>query len=430
MITLFLFLLIALCSCYSNFLNSYSAIPQNTLDTLITTFAPELRFHKKEENYPSSVQWFTQRCALYKRENNKATIVLSRPIPDPNVLQKFPPKDYPHSFNQINDFYLSPDSSDKTRAGEPLVNNECKSPCYVHVQDTKNGNVVIQYIFFYPYQGYTVGLELLGKSLLNIGYHEGDWEHIDVHLRKTTEPGNQLGYTLYQVHYAAHGNKPHGKLLFAKDVPLSLETHPIAWVAKFGHANHEKDVNFDSATLDQTSNDGIKWKCWQCPIINIGDIDKPATGQEWIQFGGRWGATKEVTDKKITTKVANSPQGPGISSPWWRYAPTQYDKIMDINVSTKSGQASNYFDLKGKIPTRVRTLRWTINSPQAADIAFSVHEHRMLNKNRKNVYGPIQNNAVTNISQYNKGLYIADIKTKSGQSVTQPFTITIWAVEE
>ncbi|MCA9770596.1 Vps62-related protein [Candidatus Dependentiae bacterium] len=411
-----------------------TTLPETTVINLAQTFAPEVRFHKKESYYPSSIDWFAKRCELRKRNpNGSTTLVLERPINDSSILKNYPTKDYPNGFNQINDYYLAPTTDKITRAGEPLVNKECKATCYYHIQDKHNDGIVIQYIFFYPYQGDTVNINILGKKVFNIGSHEGDIEHIDVHLRKTDELGNYLNYKLDQVHYAAHGNKPHGKLLQARDVKIVDKTHPIIWAAQWGHASHEKNVIFDIDTLDHTSNDGVRWKCWESPCINLGDRDKPAKGQEWLLFGGRLGATKEVTDKKLTTKVTNSPVGPSIDSPWWRHSPKQYDLVYTIDAKIESGKANGLFNLKGKIPTRVRTLQWRIIKPEqyADDIIFSVNERRFFpRKDRKNIYGPMNNNTVTKISKFNKGLYIADVKTKSGKKISGNITVRIYAIEE
>ncbi len=299
-------------------LSAYTNLPTATVQKIMRGFAPELRFHRKENYFPCSVPWYTQRSELRRRNPDGSTsLILSRPIQDPSILGDHPTKDYPEGFAILNDYYLNALQDKKTRAGEPLVNNECRATCYAHIQDKKNGGVVIQYLFFYAYQGYTVGIVIAGQKLFDVGSHEADWEHIAVHLKKTNEPGNFNGYTIEQVHYAAHGSKPHGKLVRAQDLKTVNSTHPIVWVAQWGHASHERNIGFDINTLDNTSDDGARWRCWETPLINVGDQLAPTPGQEWIIFGGRWGSTKEVTDTKLTTQITNSPEGPAIDTAWW-----------------------------------------------------------------------------------------------------------------
>lgn len=409
---------------------AHTHLPQATISVLMKEFAPELRFHHKENYFPCTTSWFAQRSELRHRNPDGSTsLVLPRPLKNSSILGGYPTKDYPQGFNELNDYYLHPLEDNATRAGEPLINNQCQVPCYVHIQDKNNGGVVLQYLFFYAYQGYTVGVTIAGQKLFDVGSHVGDWEHIDVHLKRSNEPRNTHGFALDEVHYAAHGSKPHGELVKAIDLK-SVGNHPIVWVAQWGHASHAKNVGFDKSTLDNTSDTGARWRCWQVPLINVGDRDNPTPGQEWLIFGGRWGNTKEVTNTKLTTQITNSPPGPAIDSGWWRHQPEQFDHITDVIASFSPERASDYFDLYERIPTRVRALRWQIIHPQADDIIFSVNEYRYLKKDRKNIYGPMGNNAITGISPYNKNLYMSDVKSKTGKKLQGKLTIRVWAIEE
>jgi hypothetical protein len=408
------------------------------IQELAKKFAPEVRFHKEEKYFPSSIEWLAARSALKEREDDKVTTIKEKPV-DASILKNYPPKGYPNSWD-VNNYFLDPDKDMATRAGMPIMNGFSTSPCYYHVGDRSNGGLVIQYIFLYPHQGKLIPEEIAGISLpekigpftFDIGMHEGDLEHVDVYLKKQGDD-----YVLDEVYYSAHGAKPFGELLWASQTPLTDGTHPIVYAAKFGHASHSYNVGFmQPGTLDSTSDGGPKWQCWKVPLRNLGDREKPAPGQEWILFGGRLGSTIErkwLLDPNL--QFNNSPPGPAIDNMWWRTKLLEY-LLTTIAVHAGSGRVSDYLDWTDVLPIRMRKIRWQIKHPQANDIQFHVNEYRHWpNRDRKDIYSMIDRNVlyngdVTDVSKFKENIYIADVKSKSGAKIEGPITIEVIGLEE
>lgn len=408
---------------------------------LANKFAPEVRFHKKEEFFPASINWIAQRSSLKRWVNGKAETVLAGPITDPEVLAKYSSFDpsSPDDFDHVSNYFLSLDKSDEkrtkeNRAGMPIVDGKSTAPMYVHYVERPNGGLLLQYIFMYPHQGRTIGPENipLFNIPLDLGMHEGDMENISVYLKKAGRAKDD--YAVEWVYFAAHGSKPFGEMLPVSKVQFIDGTHVIVWAAHFGHASHSKNVGFDVSTLDRTSDGGVKWRAWEGPgqLINLGNRRNPAPGQRWTLYNGRLGDTVEGTGLREINKRNNSPQAsPTVDNRWWREYTDQTVPIEKFTVRA-GAKVSDYFDLKSdKIPIRTLRLRWKVEGPQAKDIVFSVNERKYLLPDRKNISGQLQDGTVTAAEPFKeKGIYISDIKTKSGQKITGPVTITVEGLEE
>lgn len=422
--------------------------------------APQLRFHPSERYYPTSIEFLCQHSALKKREADGTVItVIPKPVPV-SALQKYPTKDYPNGFDELNNYFLDPDKDMCTRRGVPLVGigkpfpkdylpptcephtfsyKEAKvnAPVYYHAQKrVNNPGIVIQYIFLFVHQGKLIP-ESKATALLDVGMHEADLEHLDVYL--TPKDGK---WFIEQVYFSAHGSKPWGEMLWANEVSFVEETHVVGYDAKFGHAVHSKNIGFDiGRTFDTTAEDGPRWNCWQVSLINLGDRENPAPGQEWILFGGRLGGSKESSRDKIgrffmegSTLYNDSPAGPAVDNWWWRTQEQLFRLTRpSIKVTAGSGRRSDYFDWSDVIPVRMRKIKWEIQHPQADDIQFTVNEYRYSPRSdRKNVYGIITNDKITNA--FHEGtlvnLYITDVKSISGKKIQGPIEVNIWGFEE
>ena len=266
----------------------------------IQKFAPYIRLHPKDLSRPSGIEWFLERVALKQRDGKAVKTILEKGKVTVNNL----------GIRDIN-FFLDPGKNKQTYKGPPFVNGKCVAPCYANFVEDKNG-AKIQYIFFYPYQGPIQILPLINIPLkeLKIGIHEGDWEHIDVYVK-----GKPASYQLEKVFYARHG-KGKGDMVKRKKLRLRNDqggsnkkgTHPVVFSARNSHASYPKNIKFISSDLDVTSNKGKRWKTWE-HIVWIGPWDNPNENQEWIQYKGRWGASKEkiIAGKKV---YGSSPRGP------------------------------------------------------------------------------------------------------------------------
>lgn len=148
----------------------------------------------------------------------------------------------------------------------------------------------IVYWFFYPFNGWTYKIPF--KKLIE--YHEGDWEHIVVHLNDT-DSASEVAY--YQ-HYCKP--KPGHSLLLWKDVHKTADTHPQVYSALGGHASFagtsgsldppactdpwhsgQKSLMPDRfSPLDKVGK-GALWATWNYTV--------DATTEPWYGFGGNWG---------------------------------------------------------------------------------------------------------------------------------------------
>ena len=156
---------------------------------------------------------------------------------------------------------------------------------YVHVKrSSKSRNSSgydIQYWVFFPYEDTLGGFN-----------HEGDWEHVTV----TTDSAGQLLEVVL----------PRGRRqAVVKPPALKLDgTHPVIFVAKRSHMMFTKVGNF-SVTLrgffeHRTFKRGPLWRS-ELSLAMLGEANRPRTGQEFIQYGGRWGrvGVKESGSGKV-----------------------------------------------------------------------------------------------------------------------------------
>ncbi len=238
------------------------------------------------------------------------------------------------SYNQTNyldqSFILWPFNPEDE--GEPRVNNKVLSPCHAHM-NRKGDGAVIQYMFFYPFNSPTPFLGGVGKvadigkkavdiataaaektlqagqqaragvkqlfgarnpykeqeaiklsrvQKLNVGWHPGDWEHIDVYI-KPTKPGS-TDYVIDKVWYNRHAPKD-GR--FDKFSTIG-RTHPVVYSAQYGHASYGYTVAVINTLADRANGKGARWYTWK-NVVDVGMLNQPTLGNEWIRFKGRWG---------------------------------------------------------------------------------------------------------------------------------------------
>jgi hypothetical protein len=283
-------------------------LSSDQIQAIIQRFAPLVKLHHQEEYYPSSVHWYLERSSLKRKHDKKYREVISGPIYDANRLSGYKGPSYS----------ITPFGTPQVRAltfqGEPLDEagpiRLVRSPCYANLIEI-SGELAIQYLFFYPYNGRQLGIFDWASHLtgLSFGAHEGDWEHIGVHLKL---PESWPQYTLDELtvsrlYYSRHtqnfgiytspesaefeGELPKVEGSSALLGPAPDRTHPVVYSAYHGHASYPHVFTGVNWLFDRTSNSGPRWRCWE-NVIYIGEPDQPATGQEWIRYGGKWGVDK------------------------------------------------------------------------------------------------------------------------------------------
>ena len=234
--------------CVFPFTNATASLSVSETDELIRKYAPQVLLHPSENYLPSSVDWYVERSELRKRlPDGSSELTLESPsLAD---LAKHTDTSY----------YLTAKGTAEnikiTNGGQLIIGGVSQATCYAHLIEKPTG-ALIQYLFFYPYNGGF--LEIL--DLFNIATHPGDWEHIDVHLEKAVTKKEVKDYRVKEVFYAIHGGTYYGVYRDANKITYAEETHPIVYSAYHGHPSYPED-GFH-ILFDNTSKYGPKWNTW------------------------------------------------------------------------------------------------------------------------------------------------------------------------
>ncbi len=158
---------------------------------------------------------------------------------------------------------------------------EYQPPRPVDASGTYSGYIV--YWFFSGYNGRT------GDE------HEGDWEHVAVHLDRN---GNATEVAYYQ-HYCDPDVQPLANVLYDQGT-----THPTVFSALEGHGSWAENGNVQQTSTCALGTDEMDYgKRWDTTFL------KDARKQPWFGFGGGWGELKD-------TSIGQGPLGP--SSYRWK----------------------------------------------------------------------------------------------------------------
>jgi hypothetical protein len=183
-------------------------------------------------------------------------------------------------------------------------------PVYVHVHPSPslNGSVVVQYWFFYPFNGPL-------DDMLSAGAHEGDWEHISVVLDESRQK-------VTAVYMAAHSHE--ASWLTADQVQLDDGQHVHTFVALHSHALYptsgvKKRIS-DSVLLsflhDRCNDQGVQWRPTQ--LVNMGEELLPLV--PWGYYNGYWGSKKLIYSFiPLPFDSASPPLGPMHQRDYWNY---------------------------------------------------------------------------------------------------------------
>lgn len=309
--------------------NPYIGLPisEDKIRKLIKKFGPIVYFHPKEKYFPESVKDYVNKSKVICCEN-----IRLKKLNCPNTVEN------PTFENPTLDTLAELAKTRKDRGGNCLVvlkdkklgyrgstpdrDGRITAPAYVSVYQVKPDYYILQFAYFYSYNGPTIKL---GK--IKIGTHEGDWEHMDVHVVK----GKSGSFHLKRVHYAAH-QQFKGDMYEMHQFPMS-GTHPIAYAALYGHASlpietSRKFLKMD-ANLDVTKKSKYIWDCskhYQLVAIN----GNPVPGKEWIEFDGPYGETQEGRNNLF----ANSPKGLS-DARWLRRENRDLYNLVDDNRNDK-----------------------------------------------------------------------------------------------
>lgn len=308
-------------------------------------YAPLVILHESERYFPSSVDFYFQHCAL--KDSITDDIVVQKGDITYDRLKQYSDKRY--QLAPIGDT-LGIYAGQSPEFQEEQKKYWVQAPCYTNFFQRKNGEIIFQYWFFYPFNGSIpeifTGKQLKGQStfkkIKSLGDHEGDWEHIDVCL---SAPSDKQERTIKWAFYARHVSEipnPTSRLskLRAKerirDLPLIGtdqayylpeeldfydDTHPIVLSALFGHASYPKipkiivrpldkfvpeEIKDTLLTpinkgLDRVSDQGAHWQTWN-HLQFIASNGVPVPQASWLSFLGPWGS--------------RGPNGPAAKDSW------------------------------------------------------------------------------------------------------------------
>ncbi|MDA0170611.1 hypothetical protein OJ998_16035 [Solirubrobacter taibaiensis] len=158
---------------------------------------------------------------------------------------------------------------------------------YGHARRDRNGDLWLQYWFFYYYNDFQ-----LVASLLSGGKHEGDWELAQFRLDAKERPV----VAVYTQHKEAE-RRPWTKV-------AKHGERPLVYVARGSHANYfGAGSHWTGHWFDRADGKGPKID----PTLEVVSADAP----KWLFWPGHWGDTKAKGPLD-----SNSPTSPGVRRHW------------------------------------------------------------------------------------------------------------------
>jgi hypothetical protein len=225
--------------------------------TLAERFAPVVILHPDELNRPASIPW---------------------------LLSHFGPPSAAHDGLPIGLRPGSPDQRDWVT--------------YVHVYPRVDGDINIQYWFFYAFNQSAPFFD-----------HDTDWEHITV---QVTPRGTPLG-----VFFAQHRNSSPGVFLSWSEVRRDGQ-HPIVLSARGTHASYpdQDSVQWLDSVSQCPQVDGCRDPIWRTGeaggLVNVGEHGALLGGggvREALAFAGRWGGRGHFPDSRPAPYGPNHQSG-------------------------------------------------------------------------------------------------------------------------
>ena len=145
----------------------------------------------------------------------------------------------------------------------------------MHVFPRTDGGTNLQYWFFYPY-----------NDRYGFFDHEGDWEHVTVHLDEQRRPRELM--------LAQHGNNRPGESRPWEGVRLEGE-HPIVLAARGDHASYPEQASMpwferSSGCAALAACASPIWRTWEGGgLVNIGERGALLGADGVFEYDGRWG---------------------------------------------------------------------------------------------------------------------------------------------
>lgn len=290
---------------------------------LLNIFAPLVYLYSGDALRPCGADWLLDRSALLapgalETENPPATAIIlqvgevnpvsliSQRAGDTNsgwTLGQTQSTDFSLYLPEINHNGFTPNEPPigSVAEGEPLSGGQCTAACYGHIRENADTYDLV-YMFCYALNGAT-------SKLPYAGVHVGDWEHITVRIAKDT-------HILQQVYYSRH-DYGQGKWYLPTEIELQ-DGRIVVYAAEYSHASYPHAGDWPNPTVGALAPDkcdqGPSWKTWE-QLINVGSLQTPAPGSEWIRFNGYWGG-KNYDWSSFEIGIGTGPRTPSYQQ-WW-----------------------------------------------------------------------------------------------------------------
>ncbi len=187
-----------------------------------------------------------------------------------------------------NDFHKGTPPADEPDTTPGTIDVYDQAPVYYQATSGVSGNEtpdvpeddlgsheVITYWFFYGYSSAIGG---------HVAAHEGDWEHVNVHLSTDGERATQVDYFAH--HFDAE------PVLYEDTEKIG--THPVVYSALNSHASYPNTAS--PPFWENPVSKGSLWRTWDKSPVNV-------KNESWYGYGGAWGRVG-------TTSNTTGPLGP------------------------------------------------------------------------------------------------------------------------
>jgi hypothetical protein len=316
---------------------------------VVEEFKPEVRLHEREHFLPSDIKSYLERCDVEGGDRGGVHRKIAEFTPEMSfdeISKKL------GSFTKKNGYFLNPrlanDAEKRTFYYGPPANPEkgyVDQPQYADYVVLNDHTLFIQYWFFHRFNGPTIAPNR-ATYITGIGIHQADWEHVDVYV--SVDKNRTL--KIDKIFFAGHGEMGHGYYRAAKDIEFKKENTPVVYSALSSHASFHKPGSYVKE-FDIVSKNTPKDHIWYPEKIEVVMIDGTIQPhQEWINYGGEWGA--------------HGVHNPGQQGPWRRSKDQHVSIIPAGEITFAAGKMeTNSFSLKKKVPTRVGNLCFEIVAP-------------------------------------------------------------------
>ena len=192
-------------------------------------------------------------------------------------------------------------------------NREDRVEAYASVRQSRKaaGAYEIMVRVFYPQNT----LESFG-----FGYHAGDWEGVNIHVTRD-ERAFHVTYFQHEGKWEAFRSPTDPGARWAGFINLHRsfvpefegDTHLVVYVAAKSHASYPtrgSDGRGAILPADHHNGDNPFVFRTQGRVVNVGRVERPSPGLEWIEFRGYWGQDWDPATALVVDLEGASPPTP------------------------------------------------------------------------------------------------------------------------